>query len=108
MTDTEITIDGHATRAIRPGIMVWHRYALPQTDNGEPGDRSITLWIAPEVGGDDDTQWLYLTTNGDPVIVASLNDAAITVHDDAVAWLEQDQYSWVREVLDELDPSLYA
>ena len=96
-----------AVESIGNGVHVWRRYAVDIADNGLAGDTSITLYIAPEFGGDDDTQWIYLATNGDPVIVGRLNGASVTVSDDAVEFLEADDYGWVCEALVDLDPDVF-
>ena len=62
----------HLTNAIE----VWSGYAIDLADNGKEGDQRIRLMIAPRCGTPrlsfayaDNVEWLYLETNGDPVLV---------------------------------------
>ena len=50
------------------GGMLWvhHRYAIELDNNGEAADARCVLWIAP--GQEDEIA--YVTTNGDPDIIA--------------------------------------
>ena len=85
-------------------VEVWHGYAHQIGVNGKQGDAGIICWQAPQVGGDE--QWVYLTTNGDPVIVGTAEDdgghslTVLTVDPDTATWWDGDDNAWLRDVLE--------
>ena|SRR5690554_2433750 len=92
----------HATKYITRDLAVWGRYAKSIADNGEQADHGISLMLAPEVGGQ--TEYLYLETNGDPVLVGWLDDGEVELADEAREWIEDDSMAWLRDAIEAVDP----
>ncbi len=57
---------------------VWSHCAVELADNGETGEKRIKLLRAPEVGHGI-REWLYLTTNDDPIILGWLDNDGLLV-----------------------------
>jgi hypothetical protein len=85
-------------------VEVWHGYAKQVGHNGQSADACVICWQAPQVGGDE--QWVYLTTNGGPVIVGTVeNDGGrsptvLTVDPDTSDWWDGNDNAWLRDVLE--------
>ena len=77
-------------------------------DNGLRDDASMTCMIAPEVNGDG--EWLYLSTNGDPVVVGYIDtDGELELSDDAREWMNADDMRWLQSILmDVFDVKFYT
>jgi hypothetical protein len=91
------------TKYITNDIAVYELYGDEYGDHGE-GDAFQTLVLAPQVGGDY-CEWLYITTNGDPVIVGFRDDpdGMIQLADEAREWISLAEYAWVRGLIISID-----
>jgi len=77
---------------------VYTGFAKDLGDNGLRDDASMTCMIAPEVNGDG--EWVYLTTNGDPVIVGYIDtDGDLELDDDTREWMNANEMRWLQAVL---------
>ena len=80
-------------------IEVWHGYAKNMGDNGLTADALVSCCLAPAVHADSADpyttpgQYIYLTTNGDPVLIGWLSEGGFELADgtsdviDAEPWL---------------------
>jgi len=90
--------DRGLTKCIAQGVTVLHRYRLFLGDNGETGDNYVALYAAPDAKGDE---WVYLETNGGPVVVGGIDDdGEIVLCDAAEEWIGADDNAWLRELLE--------
>lgn len=85
------------TTYIAGGLQVWSRYARELATHGEQADACITLWAAPQVG--DENEWLYLTTNGDPVVVGVIEDGEVEWSQDTDTWRDLPEWAWIHEAI---------
>jgi hypothetical protein len=68
-------------------------------DNGETADARVALMKAPQIGGDD--FFVYLSTNGDPVLVGWIDKCGeFTLDDHASEWIEEEE--WLDDLLETL------
>lgn len=77
---------------ITNSIRVFDNFAK-EIARGETG----ILKIAPECNGE--TLYVYLETNGDPVLVGWVEDD-FTYDDGVTAWINDDSFEWLRVALD--------
>jgi len=96
-----------ATTWITNDLQVWDRYRIEIADNGEPADACVVLCMAPGVKGDwqgDGIEWAYLETNGDPVLLGTVEPSEIGLHidlcDDAREWIDADELGWLRDEIE--------
>jgi len=88
---------------ITANVAVWSAYARELGDNGKAGDERIALMVAPSVSTDD--EYLYLETNGDPVLVGWIEDDEHRLAESFdVAWLEAER--WLEDLLPQVDAYL--
>jgi len=59
------------TKWITNDLQIWHRYRRELADNGESADAWVGLFVAPGTSG---AEWVYLETNGDPVLVGAIDE----------------------------------
>ena len=93
-------------------LAVWDRYAVLLGTNDQSGDARISLHAAPicpcgSAGHADNTEYIYIQTNGGPSLVGWISDDGQTVE-----LAEEDPYTsggaaiveaepWIRRALDE-------
>lgn len=98
-----IDLDRPATKYISPANTVWSRYAIELGDNGKPADACMTLMIAPADDASED-EFVYIETNGDPVLVGWLDGGEVRLADNAHEWIDDEAMAWVRPLLEEHFP----
>lgn len=84
-------------RTITDGITVYSGYAKELADNGLQADARIGLCIAPAIGQFDEI--IYLTTNGDCVLVGWLEDDEFVACDDWKDVCDHPDFEWARKTL---------
>jgi len=98
MTSQDL-LEHRPTLHIASTIQVWHRYAVEIGSNyASQPDAQQALWIAPEVKGEG-VEWLYLTTNGDPVVVGWLDGEEVDWSDDAKEWMDNPENAWIERAI---------
>jgi len=69
-------------------------------NNGENADARVALMRAPQVGGED--YFVYLQTNGDPVLVGWIDKyGEFTVDEHVGEWIEEEE-DWLSDLLEGL------
>jgi hypothetical protein len=100
---------GNATKHVGTGdggsVEVWSGYAREVADNGRGADARCTLYVAPAVSSPD--QYLYMETNGDPVMIGWLEDGEVRLNEaqfvgagGRVVDLNREDMRWVREAIE--------
>jgi hypothetical protein len=87
------------TKWITNQLEVLIRYRIELGDNGLSGDMWVGAFVAPDETGQE---WLYLETNGDPVLVASVDkdgEQEIELGDEVVEWIKDDSCKWLVNLL---------
>lgn len=81
-------------------VEVYSEYARELDDNGLQDDDHCTLMIAPQVNAK--CELLYMTTNGDDVLIGWFDDDGRYEQSDSVAeWIDAPDCDWLREAIDE-------
>ena len=100
METTDYDHDTPVRHYVDGRLSVLARYAIPLGDNGKTADACCRLYIAPT--DDGQTELAYITTNGDPIILAwraiADGDVDMDMADDAL-----EHWPWAVQALrDEL------
>ncbi len=86
------------TKHISNEIEIYIGFAKNLGDNGKSADACMLCMIAPEVDGRN--EWVYLTTNGDPVMVGCIDqDGELEMSDDAKEWIDNEDMDWLRDII---------
>jgi hypothetical protein len=86
---------------ITANIKVWAKYAQEIADNGRRGDDRQILMIGPDASGQNE-EWVYLETNGDPVLVGWVDDdtpSGYAASNEFAPHLDNPECHWIVEAL---------
>lgn len=104
-----LEIQSEMTKRIGNGagrsLLVWSGYAHELGDNGQIADAKVTLLIGPAVESTD--QYLWIETNGDPLMIGWLNDQGGIDYNDAeivgsggrIVDLDEEDMRWVSDAI---------